>query len=325
VPATLADDVRKRLSKVQPEASMDVVVNASVTGLVTLSGSASSWEEKLAYSRALRGLPGCTGVLNEMGVPAAVAARSSATRPVSAVEKIARPVDTPRAALSGVVVADGVPPAAAPPRVEPELQVTVIETPKAVKPANAGRTSLLDLFRPHEAPTRLKPPDEMASPQEHVATSSEFTPVSPPPRRKMWWQRNQVASHDNPGLQDANAKRTSDTTASPVVSSSTSTPTESAVKPANLQTMRPRPQDIRTPARKPEGMPSAASQEQIKTKLESTLKKSASKVDLKFDGKGGVQVIVYVTGQADLKTTAESVLQVPELMPYDVKIELRIE
>jgi hypothetical protein len=49
-------------------------------------------------------------------------------------------------------------------------------------------------------------------------------------------------------------------------------------------------------------------------------------VEFKFDGKGGVKVIVVVAGKnQDYDRIAQAVMQAPELKDFEVSIELRVD
>jgi osmotically-inducible protein OsmY len=71
-PRPLEEAVLDALQQAFPEASKDITVKARPNGEVTLTGSISSWEEKLAVSHSLRKVRGCSAVVNHLKVPTTV-------------------------------------------------------------------------------------------------------------------------------------------------------------------------------------------------------------------------------------------------------------
>lgn len=65
---TLQEGARELLTEGFPEAAQGIEVKATIIGQITLSGSARSFEEKLAVSQRLRRLNGCTAVVNQLKV-----------------------------------------------------------------------------------------------------------------------------------------------------------------------------------------------------------------------------------------------------------------
>lgn len=62
-----------------PEIAGGIEVRATITGQITLTGSARSYEEKLGVSQRLRRLNGCTAVINQLKVTPLVRAGQSLT------------------------------------------------------------------------------------------------------------------------------------------------------------------------------------------------------------------------------------------------------
>jgi hypothetical protein len=67
-PPNLAELARTRLAKIRPELGQSVQIQLSNQSLLVLAGRVQSMEEKTQCSRTLRGLPGCTGIKNELVV-----------------------------------------------------------------------------------------------------------------------------------------------------------------------------------------------------------------------------------------------------------------
>ena len=76
-----ADEALGRLAKVSAGASQQVTVQVGVGGVVTLTGQASSLEEKLRLARSLRGVPGCAAVRNNLVIGGNGLAATSQRRP----------------------------------------------------------------------------------------------------------------------------------------------------------------------------------------------------------------------------------------------------
>ena len=70
--ATFASDARQRLERAAVKLTGPVEILAPGNGQITLSGKIGSAEDKMQMSRALRGMPGCTCVKNELVVNGAV-------------------------------------------------------------------------------------------------------------------------------------------------------------------------------------------------------------------------------------------------------------
>lgn len=66
--ATLEQGAMEVLNEAFPEATKDMEIKAKITGQVTVTGNAKSYEEKLGISQRLRRLHGCTCVVNQLKV-----------------------------------------------------------------------------------------------------------------------------------------------------------------------------------------------------------------------------------------------------------------
>jgi hypothetical protein len=66
--ATLQQGALDLLTEAFPEVARDIEITAKITGQLTLTGNAHSYEEKLAVSQRLRRLNGCTAVVNQLKV-----------------------------------------------------------------------------------------------------------------------------------------------------------------------------------------------------------------------------------------------------------------
>ena len=66
--AVLQQGAEELLAEEFPEIASSIEIKATVTGQITLTGSARSFEEKLAVSQRLRRLNGCTSVINQLKV-----------------------------------------------------------------------------------------------------------------------------------------------------------------------------------------------------------------------------------------------------------------
>lgn len=96
-----AQDAKERLEKVAPLAGRKLELRARKDGQLLLSGRADSEEQRLAFARALRGLPGASCVINQMTLanaeqPAAstASARPSLAMPIQSGTP-AKPTATP--------------------------------------------------------------------------------------------------------------------------------------------------------------------------------------------------------------------------------------
>jgi hypothetical protein len=66
--ATLEQGARDLVTKAFPELAKDIEIQAKITGQISLTGNAKSYEEKLGVSQLLRRLHGCTCVVNQLKV-----------------------------------------------------------------------------------------------------------------------------------------------------------------------------------------------------------------------------------------------------------------
>jgi osmotically-inducible protein OsmY len=67
--AALQQGAQDLLAEGFPEIAAGIEAKATITGQITLTGTARSFEEKLAVSQRLRRLNGCTAVVNQLKVP----------------------------------------------------------------------------------------------------------------------------------------------------------------------------------------------------------------------------------------------------------------
>ena len=71
---------------------------------------------------------------------------------------------------------------------------------------------------------------------------------------------------------------------------------------------------------------SARNQQTLKQRIRTALGGAVRDLDMKFDGKGGVRVIVTLAGKSqDLDKIAITIVQSPELKDFDVSLELRLD
>src|SRR5207245_4442166 len=73
-PSSFTAEARARLERSGAKITSPVEIKAAGNGVIGLSGQIASLEDKLKMSRALRGMPGCTCVKNDLAVPEVVAA-----------------------------------------------------------------------------------------------------------------------------------------------------------------------------------------------------------------------------------------------------------
>lgn len=108
-----AQDAKERLEKVAPLAGRKLELRARKDGQLVLSGRADSEEQRLAFARALRGLPGAACVINQMTVatPEPAAMPTASARPFLGMPSQSAAPSKP----AGAPPSPGATPGAAPP------------------------------------------------------------------------------------------------------------------------------------------------------------------------------------------------------------------
>jgi hypothetical protein len=321
-PGTLTfDAVQARLAKLNTPGLSLVEVQVGLNGQVILSGRASSLDEKLRFSRQLRGLAGCACVRNDMSVPPGTVVVPVITASVP--PAIPQPTAPVTAAVS---IPTG--PTTMPPTIPTSSQTgppPVSAPPGQLTPASQGNGS-----RP-TAPWSPAPP----------ATKSAFTPG-----RMGAQATDKPASSDlanpllPPSRPSAPNKPPSDVARMPPAPVAPSRPADyrPEIGGAVVQTSLV-PEGPATPP-PPAGTKSAPpaeaktavatlparNQQALTQRLRGTLGAAIRNLELKFDGKGGVRVIVTVAGKnQDLDMVATTIVQAPELKEFDVSLEMRLD
>jgi hypothetical protein len=158
-----------------PEIAAGIEVKATITGQLTLTGSARSYEEKLAVSQRLRRLNGCTAVVNQLKVTPLVKAGQSLTM-VTADGMHVVPTEVATEARP-----DGLPSVVPVAREIPATQATVTMTP-IDRPADPVKPSAM------EAPptTRTLPAALPATAGQVTQGTVTFEDV---PEKKIWWKK----------------------------------------------------------------------------------------------------------------------------------------
>ena len=114
--ASFGQEARARLEKVAPLAGRKLELRARKDGHLVLTGRADSEEQRLAFTAALRGLPGAACVVNQMTVMSAAGDGSRpALNPPVEVLSMPRPAAAPAAALTTKVATPVEPPRLQPP------------------------------------------------------------------------------------------------------------------------------------------------------------------------------------------------------------------
>ena len=73
-PDDLRKDLEQRLREIAPALAKSILIQTDEEGRVTLTGSTNSWDEKRSLGQALRSIPGCICVVNQLqfaGAPTA--------------------------------------------------------------------------------------------------------------------------------------------------------------------------------------------------------------------------------------------------------------
>jgi osmotically-inducible protein OsmY len=161
VPAgTLQQAALDLLTESFPEIAQGIEAKAKITGQITLTGSARSFEEKLAVSQKLRRLNGCTSVVNQLKVVPVIKDGVSLTM-VSADGQLVVPSELTMDPIAEPAVVQAV----------PAVQVTV---PQAAKQINA-------LEVPPVAPAT---PAHAANPME-AQPAARTLPLALPPMKPL--------------------------------------------------------------------------------------------------------------------------------------------
>jgi hypothetical protein len=261
-------EVQNRLTRAPVKNGNVVEVELGPNGEVILTGRAASQEEKVILSRALRGLPGCSAVKNELAAPA-----GSVSVPVMTV---------------------AIPPA-------PARETKPAFVPDAT-PAEVARSSDNPLLPPRSRPARpvrdSRPPDVAQLPPPPVTPNkqADFRPESP----------LAASAPDRP---------------EPVVQAS-----KNEAKDARPAAPAGSPQQAAASRPMPQALLSARTQQALKQRIRTALGPAVRNLDMKFDGNGGLKLIVHVTSKTpDVERIASVILAVPEFQHFDVTLEFRTE
>lgn len=289
LPKDVETQVRQKLAEVCPEAVVDVKVNES--GTVQLTGMAPTLQHKAACSRALRKVPGVTAVRNHLEIGQGIAAhRTSHAVP----PELPRPF--PYAGEPTVAQANG----------------TV--SPVTVTSAARSATTEVRSERPM-MPVPPVPPAERPAPVPPLSEPPRLPAVMPPP-----------PVTPAPGtLASEIAERTRST---PEIQQATAT---ESVHPGTPKAPE-RPAAAPTkPTSPPGGMPfgvtpipDARSQSVMKTKIHHVVGPQLRTVDLLFDGRGGVTLILYIDKDANIDHAINRIIQVPELSGYELRMDFKM-
>jgi osmotically-inducible protein OsmY len=176
IPVTaLQQGARDLLAEGFPEIAAEIEVKATITGQVTLTGSARSYEEKLAVSQRLRRLNGCTAVVNQLKVTPLVKAGQS----LSMVTADGMHVVPTEVAMDAPL--EGMPSVLPVAREIPTTRATVTTTP-IERPADPVKPSAM------EAPptTRTLPAALPAAAGQVTRGTVTFDDA---PEKKIWWKK----------------------------------------------------------------------------------------------------------------------------------------
>ncbi len=289
LPKDVETQVRQKLAEVCPEAVVDVKVNES--GTVQLTGVAPTLQHKAKCSRALRKVPGVTAVRNYLEIGQGIAVhRSSQAVP----SELPRPF--PSAGEPAVAQANGT--------VRP---VTVTSTARPATTQVRGERPVM--------PVEPVPPAERPAP---------LPPLSEPPRRSTLMPPPPVTPA--PGtLASEIAERTRSTPEIQQVAA-TETVHGGAAKASDRPAAAPtKPTSL--PGSMPFGVapiPDARSQSVMKTKIHHVVGPQLRTVDLLFDGRGGVTLILYIDKDANIDHAINRIIQVPELSGYELRMDFKM-
>jgi hypothetical protein len=172
-PEILQQAVADALRKAFPEVADGLAVKTTITGQVTVAGTAHSFEEKLEISRHLRCVSGCMCVNNQVNVPGMPAATPNMNITAEGQQKVPtetlgqpqavtapNPMNTPATLLP-----------AAPATQAPQMQV-----PAAI-PQGTGAPAVDPLTSPPPAPGNPAPAAQPAAPQ---TLPPSVPPATPP-------------------------------------------------------------------------------------------------------------------------------------------------
>jgi hypothetical protein len=335
-PGTLSlETVQARLAKQNSGGVSVIEAQLGSDGQVILGGHCSSLEEKVRFSRCLRTLAGCSSVKNDMLAPP-----STMVTPV-----ISAPVPPASAPATPTVVqapSEPTPPATAPAARKAKVTAPWSPTPpsetkvaksdaanSAASPSKASKTA-----EHGTAPWSPAPPASRAmgsgSQQADSKSSDSSNPLLPPNKRaKTSAELAQMPPapvapyRPSDGRPDA-----SDVPVPAVDKEEKSEKVVQAVQNASAAPAGAPPKSRPAyPDKKaiPAGL-SARNHQALKERLRASLGAAMRDVEFKFDGKGGVKVIVVVAGKnQDYDRIAQAVMQAPELKDFEVSIELRVD
>lgn len=283
LPDRFLSRVRSRLASIDPRHVDQLEVTADSDGRVTLIGTAPTLEAKLAYSRCLRDLPGCTSVNNQLAVanePAQTVAVDLPTEPKPGVDKATR-----------------------------KTLFTDIRSPLAwLLPGRKERSA-----KPVRPPVPRSPTEPDNGTARQNAADRQGVPV--------------IVHFDSAQKPDSVIQQTSATTpaAAKTVRERSPAPVEPTVQPQKKPRRRlfffPTPRAVMRPQKL---TPPEAVQRSIRQRLVTALPGVVRDVELTFDGKGGVKVVLDVAGGTDLSSIVPYVFQVPELAAYHVDLQFRV-
>jgi hypothetical protein len=289
LPKDVEIQVRQKLAEVCPEAVVDVKVNES--GTAHLTGMVPSLQQKAECSRALRKVPGVTAVRNHLEIGQGIAAHRAS--PVIPVE-MPRPFPPPtepvvaqaNSSVSPVTMTSTHRPATT------QAFAERSEVPVPSSPSNYRPAPLPPLPEPPRRSTVMPPPPVTPAPGTLASEIAERTRSTP--------EIQQVAATE---------------TASPVAAKVPDRPAAAPTKPT-------------PPAGSmPFGVapiPDARTQSVMKTKIHNVVGPQLRMVDLLFDGRGGVTLILYIDKDANMDHAINRIIQVPELSGYELRMDFKM-
>jgi hypothetical protein len=287
------EEVHERLAKLQTRHPKVIEVQLGPTGQVVLTGSVASLEDKLLVGRTLRTVTGCTSVRNELGV-----VHGTVQLPTVAAVT-ARTFDAPKPGMPPMPTPQTLSTAKAPPSVDAKSTQSTERTDPLLPPTRAP-----EVIRDNRSGTAGMPPAPVAP-----AKQADYRPADGKPAT--------VAGIEDVGSPVAQASKV----ASPAAAQSAVAQPAVAQRPADAGgEAKPAPQHTLQLTL------SARGQQSVKNRIKGALGAAIRDVDLKFDGKGGVKVILAIVGQSpDTDRIAQTVVTVPELQNFDVSMEFRLD
>lgn len=296
LPKDLESQVRHKLAEACPDTLFEVRISDS--GTVHVTGQVPTLHDKVACSRALRKVPGVTAVRNELEVRSASVAQTPPPRAFHHrdVQPLpVRPIE-PSVASTG-------------------SSVTPMTVTSTSRPATTQAVT-----QPSDAP--MPSPGPSASPvvRPHPTAEGEvsrrYSLMPPPPVTPAAGTLSaEVAERVRPvppgDVRPVSATETVEKRYEP-------TPPRFA-SPAT----KPTPPAAGTPFVSA-AMPDARTQSAIKARIRNAVGPEVRSVEMLFDGRGGLTLILYVDQNANIDQAINRVIQIPDLSGYELRLDFKM-